>query len=85
MPGIDGHHTDWQPAFSMSKQQREAIHKWIEAHDAEKHTPEGQGERYSGAIGGAYTYCFTPTSLGTVVKVCCSCGDMLDASDYDEW
>lgn len=41
--------------------------------------------RYTGAIGGAYTWEFTPTGLGTVTKVRCSCGEELDLTDYDSW
>ena len=37
------------------------------------------------AIGGALTYEFTPTSLGTVVKIKCHCGKELDVSDYENW
>lgn len=43
-------------------------------------------EEYGGAIGGRWTYSFTPTSLGIVVKV----RDAIDKSEidltnYDEW
>jgi len=35
------------------------------------------------AIGGAFTYEVTPTSLGTVVRVrCAACGARFDATDY---
>ena len=39
----------------------------------------------SGAIGGRMTYCFTPTSLGTVVKVKCACGEEVDVTAYEMW
>jgi hypothetical protein len=40
----------------------------------------------SGAIGGRYSYIFTPTSLGTVSRVkCCACQAEIDLTDYDEW
>lgn len=38
-----------------------------------------------GRLGGAYTYSFTPTSIGLVFKVVCSCGEKLDLTDYDSW
>jgi hypothetical protein len=45
---------------------------------------DGREIPYMGAIGGGLTYSFTPTSLGTVVKV--SFGDkVLDLTDYDMW
>ncbi len=36
-----------------------------------------------GAIGGAVTFEFTPTSIGTVEEVVCSCGAKLNLTDYD--
>ena len=39
-----------------------------------------------GAIGGRWTYQFTPTSLGTVVKVIDGISkEVLDLSDYEDW
>ena len=40
---------------------------------------------YVGAIGGRFGYRFIPTSLGTIVKVQCACGEERDVTDYDEW
>lgn len=41
---------------------------------------------YDGAIGGRFTYCFTPTSLGTVIKVKDYISKKeIDVSDYDSW
>jgi hypothetical protein len=42
------------------------------------------GERKA-AIGGSWTYSYTPTGLGTIVKVSCSCGGEIDLTDYDAW
>ena len=41
-------------------------------HNLKKH---GSETIYYGAIGGGMTYIFTPTSIGTVCKVKCSCGE----------
>lgn len=41
--------------------------------------------RYYGAIGGALTYSFTPTTLGVVIKVKCACGKEIDVTDYEGW
>lgn len=38
----------------------------------------------STAIGGAYTICFTPTSLGDFVEIRCTDGTVLNLTDYDE-
>lgn len=41
---------------------------------------------YYGAIGGAYTFIITPTSLGTVVKIeHAVTKETLDLTDYDGW
>jgi len=41
---------------------------------------------YTGASGGLVSFIFTPTSLGTVIKVSCkTLGKELDLSDYDHW
>lgn len=39
---------------------------------------------YLGAIGGLLTFQFTPTSLGTVVKVTAG-NHVLDLTDYESW
>ena len=78
-------YTDYQPGFGLYKEQRELIQKWMKEHDQAKHIPAGKKYRYSGAIGGAYTYKFTGTSIGTVVTVHCACGEAIDVSDYDQW
>lgn len=60
-----------EKSFSISEEEYEAIQKWQEQHEAEKH----DGKKSQGACGGRYTYCFTPTSLGTVGTVKCTCGE----------
>lgn len=32
-----------------------------------------------------FTVEFAPTGIGTCTKVSCSCGESLDASDYESW
>lgn len=45
-----------------------------------------QGESYCGAIGGQYTYSFTPTSLGVVFTVTNNVTNAtLDLTEYDKW
>lgn len=57
--------------FDITENEQKAIDEWVEKHTQEKHN----GSHYSGAIGGRYTYEFTPTSIGTVGVIKCSCGD----------
>ncbi len=48
-----------------------------------KHAHKGKNV---GAIGGKFTYEFTPTSLGIVVIVRCNiCKEKTDVTDYESW
>ena len=44
-----------------------------------------KSEVYVGAIGGAYSFCFTPTGLGDMVVVKCADGTELDLTEYEYW
>lgn len=59
---------DCYRGFPISKDEKEAIHKFMEEH--EKAHPGGHG-----VSGGKYTYEFCPTGLGTVGTVKCHCGE----------
>jgi len=37
----------------------------------------------TGAIGGKYTYNFTPTGLGIIETVTCACNEQLNVTDYN--
>jgi hypothetical protein len=76
---------EYIPMFSLTKDELEKAKDWMQAHDKEKHIPSGKTFRESGAIGGAFTYCFTPTSIGVACSVKCSCGEEIDVTDYDLW
>ena len=78
-------YTEFKPQFGLFKEQIEAVNEWMKQHDAERHIEPGQTHRYSGAIGGAYTYEFTSTSMGMCVHVRCTCGEEIDVSDYSNW
>jgi hypothetical protein len=57
--------------FKITKEEREAVNQWIAEHNHKKH----QNHHY-GTIGGGFTYCFYPTSIGTIGKVKCEkCND----------
>jgi hypothetical protein len=64
--------------FDLSKKQLAELAKWqVELE---------RDEAPTGAIGGRYTYSFTPTSIGIVSKVKDEVtGDVLDLTDYDMW
>lgn len=54
------------------QEENKIITEWIKKHNLKKH---GSETVYCGAIGGGMTYIFTPTSIGTVGKIRCSCGE----------
>ena len=59
--------------FGLSKKQYDKYNDWRKS----------KGEVYVGAVGGAYTCCFIPTGIGTIVTVKCADGTELDLTDYD--
>lgn len=67
--------------FTVNADRVEKIRKWKEQHEKEKHN----GSSYAGAIGGRYTYEFTPTSIGEFGRIRCSCGDHFDFDDGSDW
>jgi hypothetical protein len=38
-----------------------------------------------GAIGGRFTYSFTPTGLGDIIRIKCACGEELDLTHSERW
>lgn len=68
--------------FTISSAQYKKLTKWREDHEK---VCAYKGN--VGAIGGNITYQFTPTSIGMILKVRCSCSlrDSIDLSDYEDW
>lgn len=62
--------------FYLDVKQLVSFNKWHKEH---KQVCE---LTYAGAIGGRLTYSFTPTGLGTVVRVKCACDEEIDLTDY---
>jgi F0F1-type ATP synthase delta subunit len=61
--------------FELSDEQAKKLKKWIE-----EETPK----RSIDPTGVSITYHFTPTSIGTIIKV--SCGKKeIDLSEYETW
>jgi hypothetical protein len=74
--------------FSLTEEQGEKLGKWAaEQHAKDRAAAEASGRlSVYGASGGAFTYSFTPTSLGMVVKVKNNLsGDELDLTEWDAW
>ena len=62
--------------FSLDEGQLKKIKEWTDSHAFHD----------VGAIGGRYTYSFTPTSIGIVEKVTdCITQEVLDVTDYKSW
>lgn len=57
--------------FEITEKELKEINKWINKHVEEKHN----GNHYAGAIGGRFSYKFTPTSIGDIGEIICSCGE----------
>lgn len=65
-------------AFSLTPEQIGQVQQFKAKVETER------GSDYAGASGGATTYEFTPTSLGTIIKVT-HFGQTLDLTDYESW
>jgi hypothetical protein len=60
------------------------IEKWVEFLDTI--IKEKKISRRTGAAGGRFTYSFTPTGLGTIVKIHDALtNETLDVTSYEEW
>ena len=57
--------------FTMNEKEEETTRYWIEEHNK-------TCELYDKNL---YTYCFTPTALGTGIEVRCSCGEVMNVSN----
>ena len=68
---------DYYRGFPITKEEKEAIDKWKRQHEEEVHCLHTLEDRLraGGTIGGSYHYEFIPTSIGTIGKVVCSCGE----------
>lgn len=65
--------------FEVTEKQYKKYQRWRNA------KKKKEGELYVGAIGGAYSFCFTPTGVGEIVTVQAADGDELDLTDYNTW
>lgn len=65
--------------FELSEDQYNKIEFWDKAHKCSLQPKYGM-RKYCGAIGGAISMTFTPTSLGMVIEAKCACGNSIDVS-----
>ena len=66
---------DYWRGFPISKEEKEKINAWINKHEKEKHPRPEKSFPRGGAIGGCYSYHFTPTSIGVFGSIKCNCGE----------
>ena len=73
-------------SFDIEPEQVEKFKKWEKEQDMKVAAKQKKSYPNYGASGGAYTFSFTPTSIGVVVKACNSVSnESIDLSNYDEW
>ena len=70
--------------FQITPEEQRLIAEFVAKVNAGRGSTYGTYGTYGGAIGGATTYSFTPTSLGTVFKVT-HFDETLDLTDYASW
>jgi hypothetical protein len=68
--------------FKVSEFAVKMADAWRTNHEAMSH--DGKPP-YAGAIGGAYQWKFTPTSLGVTIVFRCMCGEEINLTDFSEW
>ena len=71
-------------SFSLTIDQVKDAQKFIDNHHCTLGVDE-LGFKRVGAIASDMTYCFTPTSIGIVETVKCSCGETSDLTCYGDW
>ena len=70
---------EYKHGFPMTEKEVLNAEKFIREHSASVHNYDSKT-----AIGGQYTYEFTPTSIGVFSSVrCCTCGATHNITDYD--
>lgn len=72
---VDKAYRDLARGFDMSEEETQAVSSWQRQHLLEDHGIDmDENPKYGGAIGGGWTFMFTPTSIGVIGKVRCHCG-----------
>ena len=62
--------------FNLTDDEKLRIDKWRRKHKCKVRVA---------TIGGRLTYCFTPTGIGVLAKVKCSCGKKIHLRDSKDW
>ena len=66
--------------FGFSARDWEPIIHWQRTHQCRYRLKNGC--QYFGCFGGGYTYSFTPTGIGTIYEIRCTCGKKMEFVDF---
>lgn len=67
-----------QTEFHLSDADAKVVEAWLEAHSKICEKVYG----YAGAIGGGFSFVFSPSSIGTFTTYRCRCGEEYNFTDY---
>ena len=65
-------------AFSLSESESRKAAEFMRTH-RERHRGESEG-----AIGGRFTYSFTPTGIGVLASIACACGEHENLTGWED-
>ena len=65
--------------FELNENEIKKFHKWKIKHN------KNCSIKNAGAIGGKFTFSFTPTGLGCITKITCGCGKEIVVTNFNEW
>ena len=64
--------------FELSKNEELKLNKWLSKHNKKCKLKKKNKPR-------TLTYCFTPTGIGSIIEVKCSCGKSVDLTCDEDW
>lgn len=70
---------EWARGFPLTEAEEDSIINWKKRHIEQEHN----GKPSRTAIGGQFAYIFTPTSIGIVGEVTCTCGASMEFRSLD--
>ena len=65
--------------FKVPDDEVKEYREWLKEHNKVCQTKD------VGAIGGRFTFSFTPTAVGCALIIKCACGEKIDLSHSEEW
>jgi len=71
--------------FNIPPEEQTILKLWLKEHKQKCYLWQEEHPFASGAIGGELTYSFTPTGIGIIIEVHCSCGEKTNITNFDNW